>query len=555
MTKTLPQKQFGLTSYLEPLTSHAIQLIFILGFILSFLLFCNTHAQDNAFSREPDAIIHTRSLFDLPKDIVAAPLLKDLLTEDFVFYYRDSGAAWLNFRGALARIAFEHNLDWPTKFMSWILNGPAEIALWKGPDGKLGHFLFTMDQSGVKEAMTFLAKSAVDDSQLKVDELQGRKVNVLSLPHAKSVYIVSEENRLFIFSEPGMQLPDKSHERTFMERAKAFFGSNQEVALFGSKLGDAKHSITVTAKYLSFGYQAFFSQLKALRFEFSQSNAWSTQVLTADDFKEIDSKNWSHMPKGASFCLSVQLENKKITSVLKIEPLLKQSNGSAVACWYPESKLYAPLLALIGNFSDILQKPEELKSLFSNTIGVREAIVLQSSPATEDEKAVYNLKYLPMLPVQNLKLDTGQVGFTREIGARYGLYPSKKSANKKLLGSKRFFRVKFVATNAAMFFSPDDLLVDKALSTLAGKFPSMQTTLPKDQKNTAFLIAPNHFAKLLKTSILDSLPESQESIFRTSISRHLFPNLEKFGKHPVQTARITGVENWKKIEWVPYEGP
>lgn len=531
------------------------------------LLFCAARQGYSAdFDRHPDAIINSASLSELPKDVIAIPILKDLLTEDFVFYYRDSGAHWLSFRGALARIAFEQEMDWPTRLMSWIMNGPAEIAFWKADDGKLSHFMLVIDQTGVKDLVARIAQSAVKDSQLRTDASTGRDVWALKLSTGKTVYLAHSEGRLFVYSDLAMKLPVQEVGRGILERAKAFFGGNSDVSVFGPKLGSAKHLISVSAQYLSFGYQAFFGSIRAFRFAFSD-RTWSTRILTDASNSETGERAWTLMPKGAAFCLSLPIDKKAVDAVIHTSSgagsgassWLKQAGSDAIACWYPDSRFYTPVIALGGDYKDLLRnskETQELKALFARMIGVRGAFWKRPKAEGESESegapAEPELVFLPVLPVVSETLQPGQVGFTREIGGRYGLYPSKQSKNAQKLGSARFFRAKVAATAQAIVFSPDDRLVDKALTTLSGKFPSMSSALPPATKSPALVLAPEAFSKLAKASILESLPESQESVFRTAVSRHLFPNLERFGKRPLQAASVIGAERWKEVEWVSH---
>ena len=215
------------------------------------------------------------------------------------------------------------------------------------------------------------------------------------------------------------------------------------------------------------------------------------------------------------------------------------------ACWYPGSKMYTPLIAMRGDFAALVKSPKELKSTFSSLIGNREAVWLPKKSETDEPK----LKYLPMLPVLDSKVPAGFVGYEREVGGRYGLYPANKSKTQKKLGSKRFFRVKVVVGDNVLYFSPDNTLVDRALTTKTGKFPSMASSLIGASSTARFILVPEAFSKLAKASILDSLPSSQESIFRTAVSRQLFPNIDHFGQRPLQAAVISGDGVWKKVDW------
>lgn len=527
---------------------------FIYFFLTIIFIFDSANAQD--FGREPDALIVTKSLSSLPRDIIKVPILKDVLTEDFVFYYRDGGADWLSFRGVLARLAFEHQTEWPMKLLNWILSGPAEIALWKGGDGKLNHFMMVLDQTGVKAMLQAMAEALVKngDSQLSEQKgTNGRSIYSLRVNSQKTIYLASQENRLFIFSDASMQLPTAVGGRPLQDRLLSFFGVNSEIVFFGPKLGPATHLVTVSANYLSFGYQAFFSSIKALQFEFSQSG-WQSRVLTDGGFTPVDDLVWSQMPRGAALCVAVPIDKKKISSIVRAELWLKKAGPTAVACWYPDSKFYAPVIALRGDFADMLKEDGSIRTLFTELIGSREAFWAKSSD--EDEPSV--LTYRPLLPVKAVKSQQ-QLAFTREVGGRFGLYPAKNSKDSAKLGSSRFFRVKLVVTPTSLIFSPDDLLVDKSLMTVNGKFPSMKTMLPPKAESVALIVLPEALAKLAKGSILESLPSSQESIFRAAVARHLFPNLEIFGKRPLQAgvlgAAVSSIKapegtQWRNLDWM-----
>ena len=62
--------------------------------------------------------------------------MADLLSDDFVFYYQHN-AEKLAVIGTLRRLAFERDLSIPEQLISQILDTPAQVALWKTPDGKL----------------------------------------------------------------------------------------------------------------------------------------------------------------------------------------------------------------------------------------------------------------------------------------------------------------------------------------------------------------------------------------------------------------------------------
>lgn len=525
-------------------------------FQILFICLFSELSQAESFARAPDAILATKSLSKLPKDIIKIPILKDLLTENFVFYYNDEGADWLSFKGALARIAFEQKTDWSTQLISWLMNGPAELALWKGSDGKLRHFMVVIDKTGVKTVIESMLKiSGAGDSQLKPEATdKTQQVQVLQLATGRNIYIASQSNLLFIYSDLSMPLP--TQERSLKDRVMSFLGTSDQIGVFGPKLTSPDHLITVNAKYLSFGYQSFFESIKAFQFQYG-TDGWNSRVLTSNEFKMPDVNDWSQLPSGAAFCGAVPINKKKIESIMKLGAWFAQASDSVLGCWYPGSKFYTPVFALYGDYAGLLKNADELKAVFSSVIGSREA--MWQAPATEGDSAT--LIYKDKLNVKVEKKES-QVSFIREVGGRYGLYASKTSKDSSSLMSKRFFRVKLSVTPHSIVFSPDDQLVDKSLKTIEGKFPSMAALLTSKEKIPSIFFSPDSFSKLGKSSILDSLPAAQEAIFRESVSKNLFPNFDKFAKRPQQTASLGSNDSgpmaeagltWKKLEWVTHE--
>ncbi|WP_121335957.1 DUF2138 family protein, partial [Pseudomonas aeruginosa] len=93
--------------------------------------------------RKPDALIESVSLSRLPKEILEVPLLRDTLTEDFVFYYENNGDR-LGLTGTLRRIIYEHDLTLKDSLVEELLDQPAQVALWRGADGRLRDFVVVL---------------------------------------------------------------------------------------------------------------------------------------------------------------------------------------------------------------------------------------------------------------------------------------------------------------------------------------------------------------------------------------------------------------------------
>ena len=82
----------------------------------------------------PDAYVSTPALSKLPRDMVKAPVLREVLDEDFAFYYEEHEDR-LGLRGAVKRIAFEHDKTLTDQLLEAALDEPAEMAFWADAKG------------------------------------------------------------------------------------------------------------------------------------------------------------------------------------------------------------------------------------------------------------------------------------------------------------------------------------------------------------------------------------------------------------------------------------
>src|SRR2546422_613383 len=157
----------------------------------------------------PDALVETASLADLPRDLLTVPMFRDLLTEDFVAYYEQTEGR-LSLGGTLRRLAYEHDLDLGDWIVRTVIDQPAEIALWKAGDGRLGHALVAVNRSGLTRVLEMAAKVALKDAQLKrVDgdlDVDGAAVPVYALAYARGrvLLFAGHGDRLVILSDAAM---------------------------------------------------------------------------------------------------------------------------------------------------------------------------------------------------------------------------------------------------------------------------------------------------------------------------------------------------------------
>lgn len=151
----------------------------------------------------PDALIDSQSLSQLPRDVLRVPLLRDVLTEDFVAYY-EGNEDRLSVAGALRRLAYEQKLDLAETVLKHVFDEPARVMLWRGPDDKLRYWVLSMQRNGLAKALEAVATVATSDTQLTkvADALgdSGAPVYALRLSATRSILIASKGDRLIALS-------------------------------------------------------------------------------------------------------------------------------------------------------------------------------------------------------------------------------------------------------------------------------------------------------------------------------------------------------------------
>lgn len=503
--------------------------------------------------KRPDALIESASLSRLPKDILAVPLLRDTLTEDFVFYYQDN-ADRLGLAGSLRRIIYEHDLKLQDSLIDELLDQPAEVAAWRGADGKLKHVLVTLQRGGLARVLEPLAHAALDDTQLsQVGELRvdGDSVPLYSLRYLgeRSVLLASHGDKLLVLSSPGMLLDESGKlaraETETLEGLMA--GDDPFPERFGLKArGQEQQRIALGGEFLAFGYQRFLPSFAGLRFEMDDKG-WRSYVALneVDDQAKFDFKPvWQAMPMGASACVALPVApgvnarlldrvgaGKEVT-----EQLGKRLGTTAGLCWYADSRLHSPLLVAHLDEAASGQMDPAIEGLFGSVIGAFE-------PYAEGGR----------FPLESQTRGAARI-WARDVGSNFGQYPASQSANPDALASRGYFHVSLARHGDTLLFSLDDKLVTKGLDTLDKRFPPLGETLPKDALVPAYL-APEGLAKLLERETLDSLPSNDEPVFRNAAEAHLLPKLRALGGHgkyalalPADTQASDPWE-WLPLEW------
>ncbi|OYO31266.1 DUF2138 family protein [Janthinobacterium sp. PC23-8] len=493
----------------------------------------------------PDALVRTNSLSTLPRDLLTVPLARDVLREEFLFYYEQSEDR-LGLKGSLRRIAYEHQLGWGDQLLRMVLDQPAEVALWRDADGSLKHFAIAVSRKQLTRILEEAAKVALKDTQMSVAgslRVDGDSVPVYALNYAwqRTLLFAAHGQRLVILSHPGMLYGGADHkdgDGTAEKTVVSLLGKDadkQNVFHPQFHLDNAApegHSIAVKADFLSFGYQPFFGALEALRFDF-QHGAWQSKVLLNGDKLKNGGKDgydssalWPVLPHNPSACFSVPVDWSALQPVLKrlgskttepVAPLAEHLQGPAAACWYGNSRLHTPVF------------------------------VATRKPQAGDDAAVVNIY--------------GSL-FEAAIG---GKDPVRKSTGKDGAGEfvrwERTIATALGPTTAALavagntvVFSADGKLVDQVLAVRRKQAAAASDLLP-DGAHTVGLIAPASLARLIQFEAFDTLPANNEPVLRAAANEHLVPRLDALKKYPPlrmvlkrQPASGTGMV-WEALEW------
>ncbi len=515
-------------------------------------------ASDKLGMSRPDGLLETHSLSQLPKDLLAVPFLKETLTEDFVFYY-EAHADRLGLIGSLRRIIYEHDLKLQDSLIEQLFDQPADVALWRGADGRLKDFLLVMDRGGLAKVLEPLAKVALDDSQLtKLGDVKVGADDValyqLNYNASKALVFASHGDKLVVLSNP-TKLYDAesgSSEEPGSVSTKAIAALLNGDKLFPEAFGlpprapEVKQRLSVNSSVLAMGYQRFIPNFAGLRFDMDDKGWHSFLAMDElDDQPDFDFKPiWQAMPMGASACVALPLaaeQQKPLLVKLGAEESVAQAltehmAGAAGLCWYADSRLYTPLLVASLNDDDSAKLDGDLGNLFSSMVGAYEGNVEEHAfPVVEKQEG-----------------PTHQ--WQRQVSSNFGPYKAKDAEQPDAITGKAFMKVSLARHGSTLLFSLDDKLVDKALGTLDKRFPPMADVVPKDLLMPVYF-GPDSMAQLMQQETLDSLPQDMEPVFYNAAQTYLIPKLRKlggYGKYALtlpEGSEPDGHWQWLPLEW------
>ncbi|EJM74632.1 DUF2138 domain-containing protein [Pseudomonas sp. GM55] len=515
-------------------------------------------ASDKLGMSRPDGLLETHSLSQLPKDLLAVPFLKETLTEDFVFYY-ETHADRLGLIGSLRRIIYEHDLKLQDTLVEQLFDQPADVALWRGADGRLKDFLLVMDRGGLAKVLEPLAKVALDDSQLsKLADLKVGTDDValyqLNYNASKALLFASHGDKLVVLSNP-LKLYDPQSGATqepgsvsTMAIAALLNGEKLFPEAFGlpPREPQVKQRLSVNASVLAMGYQRFIPNFAGLRFDMDDKG-WHSFLAMDElenqpdfDFKPI----WQAMPMGASACVALPLaaeQQKPLLVKLGAEEKVAQAltehmAGAAGLCWYADSRLYTPLLVASLNDDGSGKLDGDLGGLFGSMVGAYENNVEDGAFPVVEKQAGQSHQW------------------QRQVSSSFGPYAAKEASDPDAITGKAFMKVSLARHGSTLLFSLDDKLVDKALGTLDKRFPPMADVVPKDLLMPVYF-GPDSMAQLMQQETLDSLPQDMEPVFYNAAQTWLIPKLRKlggYGKYALtlpEGSEPDGHWQWLPLEW------
>jgi uncharacterized protein YfaA (DUF2138 family) len=505
----------------------------------------------------PYAYVSTPALSRLPRDIVKAPVVRDVLTEDFAFYYEEQEDR-LSLGGAIKRIAYEHDTTLPDQLMATALDAPAEMAWWPDAKGAPRYWLLAMTRGVLATALQGLAGVAASDSQLSIIatvRANGGDVNAyaLVLSPRRTLVLLSQGERVVVLSDPGL-LFDGEHKpdgQALAVVAGLLSSDARAQSAYRRGLGleaqapQGDSTLVADARLLSFGYQHFFPGVQALRFDVAADGATlrtSLRVKGGHTLPESpgDRALWSALPANPAACTLLPAEWSQMDGVVAnakaadggkesapdaaaLKAFASRFEGPAAICWYARSQLHTPLFVAQTRGDAGPGADAALASLANWALPAKTASAAPAAGSAADAGRWQNL-----------------------VDAPWGPYAD---------GDVRAYKPTLARQGRWVTFSPDDKLVELALNTQAKRYPGVVDTLPPAAGTTLAVGAPAQIADLLQREAFAVLPASQE-VLRQAAQQHLVPRLDALRKLPPARAVAQGAADgngWVAVDWQPMQ--
>jgi uncharacterized protein YfaA (DUF2138 family) len=488
----------------------------------------------------PDSVISTQSLSDLPKDILKQPMLKEILTDDFAFYYLDS-AEFLSLKGSLKRIAFEHELTFADEILNYVMSTPADVIFWKKENGRLDDFMLSIERTNLIDLLTMIGKVAANDKQLSVVEerTEGQdkfKIYKLRYGQHNQLYFTNLGTKLIVFTDPKMPMPTAQRLKTWLKddlypsavSQGGFFSK-----LFGNEETKNKHQTYLNINFLTFGYQKYLSHIDFMAFSFNDKNGWRTHALLSGIDANValnTNELWKAVPRSPAMCISLPLNHLSIKELFtkifadeKFNAVVSSFSKNMGVCWFAESRFYSPVY--------VLKTEKNIDIAF-----LEKAFNL----------SIKNNEKNPS-PVQISKTQDS-LSMVKFIPSRYGTSSEKKDKE-----VTKGFKAKMASVGNYIVFSVDGSLVDKSVAVINKKSPALSEALSNKEK-VAGVLYPNMLSALMKKSIEESLSASGDTVFKEAFTKRFFPTLKKMNTMPNLSLewpkdKISETKEWQELSW------
>jgi uncharacterized protein YfaA (DUF2138 family) len=534
--------------------------------------------------RRPAAHVDSRSLATLPRDLVKAPWLRDVLTEDLVFYYEDHEDR-LGLRGTLARIAYEHDQRLLDKLLASALDEPAELAFWMDAKGAPRHWALVFRRNALSSMLQGIGTVAAKDTQLSLlGELRGsafgasQPVYALKLHARRTLAFTARGDRMLVLSDPGMLFPAEGAAQSSEEAASAPQAPAARVAdpaaaevaealldgtarspwreTFGAQPVASGHTIVLGPELLAQGWQSFAPSIRGLKLDVEPDGRALRTRLRLDDksFVAPSAALWSALPSQAAACTALPIDAARVRDLAngaKVAGSSGQAAGSSGQAAASSGQAAASAAAPAASADQM----DALKTLASRVGGegavcwyaqsqlhtplwvVRAADNAAVAPDAAAVQAVLAAWLSPKAQVS-----TTAAGWRARVPARWGEAGTGD-------GDSPAYELALRRESGWWLFSPDAKLVDRAADTLARRFPSMADAGGAQQPLLA--VEPAELSRLLRKEALAVFTPRHEH-FRQAAERLLWPKLDTGAKWPAVRAVTTGsadANGWTALEW------
>lgn len=507
--------------------------------------------------QQPDALIRTQSLADVPADLLTVPLARDLLTEDFLFFYEQE-ERFLSISGAVRRVAYEHELQWGDHVLRTLLDEPADIAFWRGGSGAIEQFAIAADRGSLASLLMQAGKLKFEDNNLRelfTLRVDGDDVPVYALGYSngRELVFAAHGNRVVVASS--MNMVYDSHNRLYARAQKALTAllnpsAGQSGGVFAAAFADAqgsesaggqqdvKHSVLVRTHFLSMGYQRFFPALQALRFDFGGKGDWQTSVLldgsrmSAAQSAQAFTVMPQYMPQRSAACVALPVqwsELKGIAQSLSQEVqaaaavFAQRAHGPLGVCWSDAARLHSPVFM-------VQFRPADGGSAEGSTESVP---LKQAVPA-----------------LMRAFVRSGKTSDSEQTAG-----DGQFQAVQHTWGGKKQFHAELLYSDQLLIVSPDAALARSAQAVAQRTRPALSDVLTGADGILLGYFAPAQLGALAQKEIYSSLPGSQDRVLRTVADERIAPRLRAVARHqPValllpQAAVQSDALRWHGVVW------